>query len=157
LKVDDGYWLIDLMKDSYDSTKSMGATTMLMAAIHNSGSLVTANIGDCALLVLRVIPAAGQSPAHLQAIFKTKPTRYAATKPVQVQRLPHIPEERTHTVIKGSKLETCLVQSGDYVVMGSDGLFDNLQDEDIQRVVAKHCPMDRAASTAVLNEAAAAL
>jgi len=36
-------------------------------------------------------------------------------------------------------------------------LFDNLQDEDIQRLVAKHCPMDRAASTAVLNEAATAL
>lgn len=156
-KVDDGYWLIDLMKDAYESTRSMGATTMLMCSIHNSGSLMTANIGDCSLLVMRVIPTRGDTPAHLQVIFRTQPTRYAATKPVQVQRLPHIPEERTHAVIKASKLETCLVQSGDYVVMGSDGLFDNMQEDDMAKIVSKFCPMDRAASTAVLTEAANAL
>jgi hypothetical protein len=156
LLVDDGHWLIDLMKDSYDATTKLGATTMLLASLSAYGQLLTANIGDCSLIVLRVIPA-GVHPATLQAVFKTTPTRYDATKPVQVQRLPHMPEDRTHTVIKGSKLEAFTVQSGDYVVLGSDGLFDNLRDEDIQRVVDRHCPKDRAASTAVLNEAAAAL
>merc|ERR1740130_2217843 len=90
-------------------------------------------------------------------MFKTTPTRYDATKPVQVQRLPHMPVDRTHTVIQGAKLDACVVQSGDYIVMGSDGLFDNLQDDDIQRLIERHCPKDRAASTAVLNEAASAL
>lgn len=154
--VADGHWLIDLMQDAFDSTSSMGATTMLLASIHDTGTVMTANIGDCSLVILRVIPA-GVAPARLQVIFKTTPTRYEASKPVQVQRLPHMPEERTHTVIRGSKLDTCPVQSGDYMVMGSDGLWDNLQDEDILRVVERHCPLDRAAPTAALNEAAAAL
>jgi len=157
MRTDDGQWMVELTKDAFDSTTARGATTMLLASVHSSGNLVTGNIGDCCLLVLRVIPASGQSPAHLQAVFKTKPTRYDATKPVQVQRLPNMPEERTHNVIKGMKLETCPVQSGDYVVMGSDGLFDNLQDDDIQRLVERHCPLDRAAPTAALNEASAAL
>jgi len=157
MAADDGHWLVDLMKDAFDSTMSMGATTMLLASIHDSGSLVTANIGDCSLLVLRVVKASGSTAAHLQPIFKTKATRYEASKPVQVQRLPHMSEERTHNVITNSKLEVCPVQSGDYVVIGSDGLFDNLQDDDIQEIVERVCPMGRAASTAVLTEAAAAL
>jgi hypothetical protein len=36
-------------------------------------------------------------------------------------------------------VSTTPVQHGDFLILGSDGLFDNLRDEDIKRTVENHC------------------
>lgn len=133
--VDDGTWLTGLIEEAYDATHVYGATTLLLAVLRGS-NLVTASLGDCALLVLR--PCSLQ-PFRLRPIFKTEPGRYDSRRPVQVQRLHGFSDANAHTVIQGAMVSTTPVQHGDILVLGSDGLFDNLRDEDIQRTVERHC------------------
>jgi len=159
---DNGQWIVQMIQDAYNSSEALGATTMLLCSLRETGSLVTANLGDCSLLVLRPLPGL-KLPMRTEVLFKTAPCRYDAKKPVQVQRLPGMPEAGTHHVIAGANLATLKVQHGDLLVLGSDGLYDNLQDEEIQRTVEKHCLMDLslatggAPTTAQLRDAAGAL
>jgi hypothetical protein len=143
------------MEESYSSTRALGATTMLLASMLDNGLLVTANVGDCSLMVLRVVGAAKNQ--RLQVVFRTQVTRYEATKPVQVQRLPNMPESRTHHTLANAKCDTVMLQPSDYLVLGSDGLFDNLQEREIQEIIERHCPMGGVAPSKVLAEAARVL
>lgn len=132
---DDGTWLTGLIEEAYESTSAYGATTLLLAALRDS-NLVTASLGDCALLVLR--PSSFQ-PLRLRSIFKTEPGRYDSRRPVQVQRLHGFSDANAHTVIQGAMVSTTPVQHGDILILGSDGLFDNLRDEDITHTVERCC------------------
>lgn len=134
-ELDDGPWLTSLIEEAYAHTRLYGATTLLLAVLRGS-SLVTANLGDCALLVLR---PCGFHPLRLRPVFKTEPGRYDARRPVQVQRLHGFSDSNAHVVIQGAMVSTTPVQHGDLLVLGSDGLFDNLRDEDIQRTVERCC------------------
>jgi len=147
LAADQAAWLVGLAESAFDATQAQGATTLLLAALRDAncgdggyGHLVTSNVGDCALLVLRPQPEPGSSrPWRLQKIFKTETGRYGSRRPVQVQRLEGCSKSLAHSVLQGAKVQTILVQPGDLVVMGSDGLFDNLTDEDIREAVDRHC------------------
>lgn len=130
-ELDDGPWLTSLIEEAYAHTRVYGATTLLLAVLRGP-SLVTANLGDCALLILR---PCGFHPLRLRPVFKTEPGRYDARRPVQVQRLHGFSDSNAHVVIQGAMVSTTPVQHGDLLVLGSDGLFDNLRDEDIQRTV----------------------
>eukprot|EP00930_Biecheleria_cincta_P027855 TRINITY_DN19486_c0_g1_i1.p1 TRINITY_DN19486_c0_g1~~TRINITY_DN19486_c0_g1_i1.p1 ORF type:complete len:782 (-),score=124.57 TRINITY_DN19486_c0_g1_i1:136-2481(-) len=133
--IDLGSWLINLIQQAYDATKELGATTLLLAALKGD-QLVTACLGDSAILVLR---PTGLKPLKLTSIFKTEPGRYDARRPVQVQRLEGLNVAGAHEVIKKAEVSTTPVQPGDILVLGSDGLFDNLSDADIQRVIERCC------------------
>jgi len=134
-EADDGTWLTGLIEEAYDSTHVYGATTLLLAVLRAS-NLVTASLGDCALLVLRPCSV---MPLRLRPIFKTEPGRYDSRRPVQVQRLHGFSDLNAHTVIQGAMVSTTPVQHGDILVLGSDGLFDNLRDEDIQLTIERCC------------------
>lgn len=134
-EADDGTWFTGLIKAAYDDTQAYGATTLLLAALRDS-NLVTANLGDCALLLLR--PCCSQ-PLKLRPVFKTEPMRYDSRRPVQVQRLRGFKDENAHMVIQEVMVSTTPVQPGDILVVGSDGLFDNLRDQDIQLAIEKFC------------------
>jgi len=58
---------------------------------------------------------------------------------VQVQRLPGFRDENAHIVISEVMVSTTPIQPGDILVVGSDGLFDNLRDQDIQMAVEQFC------------------
>jgi len=158
---DDGTWLTSIIEEAYDSTEAYGATTLLLAAFRGT-DLVTACLGDCALLVLR---PSSLSPLRLRTIFKTEPGRYDSRRPVQVQRLHGFSDAHAHVVIKGAMVSTTPVQPGDVLILGSDGLFDNLKDEDIRRTVEQCCSSfvgapgaaPRAPSQAQLRQTASAL
>jgi len=132
---DDGTWLVGVIQRAYDATEAFGATTLLLAALRGS-DLVAACLGDCALLVLRPCASA---PMRLRAVFKTEPGRYDSRRPVQVQRLQGFSSSHAHAVIQGAMVSTTPVQPGDYLILGSDGLFDNLPDDDIIRTVERCC------------------
>lgn len=132
---EDGAWLVGLIEDAFDATQAYGATTLLLATLRDT-NLVTASLGDCALLVLR---PSSLRPFRLRPIFKTVPGRYDSRRPVQVQRLHGFSDANAHTVIQGAMVSTTPVQHGDLLILGSDGLFDNLRDEDVQRTVEDCC------------------
>lgn len=134
--VDDGSWVIGVMEDSFDATKAYGSTTVLLALMEDTNRLVIANLGDSCCIVLRPVPS---EPSRLRIVFKTEPLRYDTNKPFQVARLAGVSDAKVRTVIKRTRIDTMPAQHGDLLVLGSDGLWDNLHDEDVVRIVEKAC------------------
>lgn len=128
-------WFPELIQAAYDDTKAYGATTLILATLRES-SLVSACLGDSALLVLRPSQV---EPYRLSSIFRTEPGRYDARRPVQVQRLQVSSPASTKKVIEGAIVNSTPVLPGDVIVLGSDGLFDNLGDDDIASVLERYC------------------
>jgi len=130
---------ISLLKEAYEATESKGSTTVLLAALDNStrihGKLhpmiAVLSIGDCELLMLRRTHGR-QSP--LQAVFHTEMQRIDSNvqTPLQLARVDaridaDFDESIALEVIeKGSAVHCVSAYEGDIVVMGSDGVFDNL-------------------------------
>merc|ERR1719310_1349863 len=130
---------IKLLKAAYEATESKGSTTVLLAALDNStrihGKLhpmvAVLSIGDCELLLLRRT-AGRQSP--LQAVFHTEMQRIDmnAQTPLQLARVDaRIDEDFDEAIAlevieKGSAVHCVSAYEGDILVMGSDGVFDNL-------------------------------
>jgi len=132
----DGQWLVEMLKEAYDETESLGATTVLLAAIEDGQRLVVTNIGDCGLLLLRPVP---YQSSRLTCEFRTVPTRYDVNRPVQIARLANVSVAEVHLVMETATIDTVSCQAGDLLVLGSDGIFDNLKDEDISQIVEDHC------------------
>jgi len=151
-----------LVEQAYEGTTVRGATTLILTALRES-NLITACIGDSGLLVLR---PTNKRPLRLRTVFKTEPGRYDARRPLQVQRLPGFTEANAKQVIQGAMVSTTPVQPGDLLVLGSDGLFDNLSDTDIRMVLERVCtpqsppgagPVEPRCIVEQLRKAAAAL
>lgn len=123
-----GEWLINLIQEAFDFTEEHGATTLLLAAIKGN-DLVTACLGDSGILILRPV---SYSPLRLQPIFKTEPGRFDARRPVQIQRLHGCDVASAHEVISSANVGTTPVRPGDFLILGTDGLFDNLSDKQIK-------------------------
>lgn len=155
----DGYrGPIALLKEAYEATESQGSTTVLLGALDNStrihGKLhpmiAVLSIGDCELLMLRRTQGP-QSP--FQAVFHTEMQRidHNVQTPLQLARVderidPDFDESIALEVIeKGSAVHCVSAYEGDMVVMGSDGVFDNLFLDEIVEIVNSSVPMPRGA------------
>jgi serine/threonine protein phosphatase PrpC len=130
---------VSLLKEAYEGTESLGSTTVLLAVLDNStrihGKLhpmvAVLTIGDCELLMLRRLHGR-QSP--LQAVFHTEMQRIDGhvQTPLQLARVddrvdPEFDEELALEVIeRGSAVHCVSAYEGDIIVLGSDGVFDNL-------------------------------
>jgi len=108
-----------------------------MAVIEENNRLVVANLGDCCCLVLR---RNRSQPFVLQIVYKTEALRFQHNKPYQVVRLEGVEDSQMTPVIESTCIDVIHAQHGDLLVLGSDGVFDNLHDEDIVRIVSKTCP-----------------
>lgn len=74
--------------------------------------------------------------SKLEIQYKTEPLRFNATSPVQVVRLPGF---QPGFQSAEANLDSVACMAGDMVVFGSDGIFDNLSDQDIVEIVEAHC------------------
>lgn len=133
---EDPRWLVHMLEEAYDATTSHGSSTVLLAAIEDSNRLVVAQLGDCGLLVLRPTPS---QPERLQLVFRTEPLRYDENKPYQVARLDGISEATVRSVIQRARIDSVPVCHGDIVIMGSDGIFDNLHEEECVSIIERCC------------------
>lgn len=130
---------VSLLKEAYEATESLGSTTVLLAILDNStrihGKLhpmvAVLTIGDCELLMLRRLQG---RQSLLQAVFHTEMQRIDGhcQTPLQLARVddrvdPDFDEELALEVIeRGSAVHCVSAYEGDIIVMGSDGVFDNL-------------------------------
>lgn len=130
---------IALLKEAYEETESFGSTTVLLAALDNStrihGKLhpmiAVLSIGDCELLMLR---RTGGRQSELEAVFHTEMQRidYNVQTPLQLARVDgRIDEDFDESIAfevieKGSAVHCVSAYEGDILVLGSDGVFDNL-------------------------------
>ncbi|OCF71388.1 hypothetical protein I204_08015 [Kwoniella mangroviensis CBS 8886] len=98
-----------------------GSSTCLLALLHNS-TLHIANLGDCCLLLIR----------KGEVVFRTQEMQHAFNFPLQVGT--HSRDEP----MKDAQRYDVSVKKGDVVILGSDGLMDNLFDEDILEIVLQY-------------------
>lgn len=130
---------INLVSAAYESTSSLGSTTLLLTILDNSTQIhgkvhpmvAVISIGDCELVIMRR-KKGRQAP--YEAIFQTEMQRIRghAQSPLQIARVgddvdPNFDEEVALEVIeKGSAVHCVSAKEGDLLVLGSDGVFDNL-------------------------------
>jgi len=128
---------ISMMREAYETSTSHGSTTILTATMDNStrihGKLhpmiAVCSVGDCEILVLRRTDNGQLAPA-----FHTEMQRVDgnAQCPLQLARVdetidPNFSEATMIEVIeKGSAVHCVSAFEGDIVVLGTDGVFDNL-------------------------------
>jgi len=130
---------IPLVREAFESTEALGSTTLVLAVLDNStrihGKLhpmiAVISIGDCELLILRRLQGRN---SMLEAVFHTEMQRIDGhvQTPLQLARVderidPDFYDGITIEVIeKGSAVHCISAYEGDIVIMGSDGVFDNL-------------------------------
>lgn len=147
---------IALLTEAYVATEAHGSTTVLLAALDNSTKIhgklhpmiAVLSIGDCELLMLRRTMGR-QSP--LQAVFHTEMQRIDQNvqTPLQLARVDaRIDEDFDESIAlevieKGSAVHCVSAYEGDIVVMGSDGVFDNLFLDEIVEICNECISMPR--------------
>eukprot|EP00930_Biecheleria_cincta_P041705 TRINITY_DN2862_c0_g2_i1.p1 TRINITY_DN2862_c0_g2~~TRINITY_DN2862_c0_g2_i1.p1 ORF type:complete len:582 (+),score=75.98 TRINITY_DN2862_c0_g2_i1:128-1873(+) len=145
LKNTSGQSPLDALEQGFRGTKSFGSSTALVASLNGrSGHLGVANIGDSALLLLRHQEV--HSTVGLRCAGRTREQQHAFNCPFQLSLLP-TPADFPELVRQGKEklvraiqrrpnakvdqpqdadLYSFEVQEGDLVVLGTDGVFDNI-------------------------------
>lgn len=140
---------LQALQNGFRATKSFGSSTGLVAVLNRSGHLGVANLGDSALLLVRrkeVDPMSG-----FRCLARTREQQHAFNCPYQLSLLPQ-PEDFPALLEEGKeKLVRAMerrpksktdcpydadlfdlhVQEGDLLVLGTDGVFDNLYVDEI--------------------------
>jgi serine/threonine protein phosphatase PrpC len=130
---------IQLLRKAFEGTEALGSTTALLALLDNSTKIhgklhpmvAVITVGDCEMLLLRRFPGRANP---LQVAFHTEMQRIDGhcQTPLQLARVdaridPEFHEDITIEVIeRGSAVHCVSAYEGDIVIMGSDGVFDNL-------------------------------
>merc|ERR1719284_2059762 len=128
---------ISMMREAYEATSCAGSTTILTATMDNSTKIhgklhpmiAVCSIGDCEILVLRRNAEGRLSPA-----FHTEMQRVGgnAQCPLQLARVddtidPNFdPSTMIEVIERGSAVHCVSAYEGDIVILGTDGVFDNL-------------------------------
>ncbi|CAM8916330.1 unnamed protein product [Rhodiola kirilowii] len=127
-----------LIKKAHADTSSKGSATVIVAMLERNGTLKIANVGDCGLRVIR----------RGQIVFTTSPQEHYFDCPYQLSS-----EMVGQTYLDAMVCSVNLVE-GDTVVMGSDGLFDNLCDQEIVTTVSQQSDvLECAKALAILGNA----
>jgi protein phosphatase PTC7 len=143
---------ISMMRDAYESTDSLGSTTVLTAIMDNStrihGKLhpmiAVCSIGDCEILILR----RQSRDARFQPVFHTEMQRIDgnAQSPLQLARVDDSidpdfdPSVAIEVIERGSAVHCVSAFEGDIVILGTDGVFDNLFIEEVISICDAYMP-----------------
>merc|ERR1719174_2726434 len=143
-----------MMRDAYEPSTSLGSTTVLTAVMDNSTKIhgklhpmiAVCSIGDCEILILR-----RTAQGALMPIFHTEMQRIDgnAQSPLQLARVddsvdPNFdPDIMIEVIERGSAVHCVSAYEDDIVVLGSDGVFDNLFVEEIVGICSQMLTQDR--------------
>eukprot|EP00913_Durusdinium_trenchii_P027396 g25699.t2 len=130
---------VSMLRRAFEATESLGSLTVVLAVMDNStrihGKLhpmiAIITVGDCELVVLRRVKGP-RGPLELVCHTEMQRIDGHAQTPLQLARVddridPNFNEELTIEVIeRGSAVNCVSAYEGDIVIMGSDGVFDNL-------------------------------
>ncbi|GAA5807642.1 hypothetical protein MFLAVUS_001012 [Mucor flavus] len=118
---------LDILKQSYEKslteakkTNVLGSTTACIAVLRHD-ELRVANIGDCGISIIR----------NNHYVFRSEEQQHAFNFPYQLGI-------RSRDQPSHAQSFTVKVKKGDIIVMGSDGLYDNLFDKHILELVKQH-------------------
>lgn len=121
---------IEIMQRGFERTMSVvkaerieGSSTALVAVLEDN-QLRVANLGDCACMVIR----------NGEIVFRTIEMQHSFNFPQQLGGWAR------DEPMKDAELYTIEVEKNDIVLLSSDGVVDNLFDEDILEVIASFAP-----------------
>jgi protein phosphatase PTC7 len=142
---------ISLMREAYENTESMGSTTVLTAIMDNSTKIhgklhpmiAVCSIGDCEILILRK-----GTDGRYQPVFHTEMQRIDgnAQQPLQIARVDDSVDAdfdesiAIEVIERGSAVHCVSAFEGDIVVLGSDGVFDNMFIDEIVDLIDHMLP-----------------
>ncbi|GAA0167464.1 hypothetical protein Leryth_002748 [Lithospermum erythrorhizon] len=118
-----------LIKKAHAATSCIGSATVIVAMLETTGILKIANVGDCGVRIIR----------KGQLIFSTCPQEHYFDCPYQLSS-----EDVGQTYLDATVTTVELVND-DTIIMGSDGLFDNIFDSEIVSILAAHLSVSDAA------------
>ncbi|KAL8427794.1 hypothetical protein ACSSS7_007517 [Eimeria intestinalis] len=137
---------LGLLRKGYEATRSFGSATALVVVHEGGDKIGIANIGDSAVIVLR-----RQLWYQMTCVFRSREQQHQFNCPFQLSRLPQ-PSEYDQLRASGkdallrllqnaavipqdtpesASLCSISVMEGDLVILGTDGVFDNLFDYEI--------------------------
>lgn len=109
----------NLIRKAHAATSTIGSATVAVAMLERNGTLKIANVGDCGVKVIR----------KSRVTFSTSPQEHYFDCPYQLS------SETVGQTFLDATVTSIELMEEDTVVMGSDGLFDNLFDQEIISVV----------------------
>ncbi|KAK6163196.1 hypothetical protein DH2020_000060 [Rehmannia glutinosa] len=130
-----------LIRKAHAATTSIGSATTVVAMLETNGILKIASVGDCGVRVIR----------KGQIIFSTSPQEHYFDCPYQLS------SEAIGQTFLDATVTTVELMEEDTVVMGSDGLFDNVFDREIISIVSSCDNVSNAAMFVLLAKALANL
>jgi len=139
-----GKLALHALEQGFQNTKSFGSSTALVAVMNRSGQLGVANIGDSALLILRRKEV--DAGVGLRCVGRSHEQQHAFNCPYQLSLLPTdkdfpaLVEQGKDKLVRAlqrrptakmdlpqdADLYSFSLQEGDLLVLGTDGVFDNL-------------------------------
>ncbi|KAJ1849345.1 hypothetical protein LPJ70_000528 [Coemansia sp. RSA 2708] len=127
---------VDVLRRAYEITAdemealAMRGSSTACVVVLRGDELRVANLGDCGLTVVR----------QGDMVYRTEEQQHSFNFPYQLGTEAHSDSPSDAQVFR------LKIQKGDVIIVGSDGVFDNLFDEDILEEVNQHLPpMMRAA------------
>lgn len=140
--------LREVLKAAHNSATALGSATVIVAAGGPGGIVHVANLGDCGVRVIR----------DGKCTFATTDMLHRYNTPFQLACWPQTEEEEEEEESDFSDdadLYDIEVSPGDILVLASDGLFDNVFDEEVASIVSSI--IDDELSAASAERAASAL
>lgn len=117
---------VDLMYDGYQYSSYVQGSSTCCILVLDGNQLLAANLGDSGFMIIR----------GLEIVYRTKEQQHSFNFPYQIGTGS---ADKPHH----SQRIQIDVQPDDLIILGTDGLWDNLFDEDIIDTVA-HAPSDPA-------------
>jgi len=169
---DPGFSAYLAMRSGFGQARSFGSSTALVAALHSDvGVLGVASLGDSTLMQLR--RGGDGLDTRFRVVARTLEQQHSFNCPFQLCRMPReedIPrllaegkQKLARAVMRRPQVKEDLpedarryslpVEEGDLLVVGTDGVFDNLHDHEICDLLASLCPEAGRASPERLAEA----
>ncbi|XP_008672857.1 probable protein phosphatase 2C 1 isoform X1 [Zea mays] len=118
-----------LLMKAHAATSSIGSATVIIAMLEKTGTLKIASVGDCGLKVIR----------KGQVMFSISPQEHYFDCPYQIS------SEAEGQTYKDALVCSVNLMEGDIIVSGSDGLFDNIFDQEIVSIISESPSVDEAA------------
>ncbi|KAK1588007.1 hypothetical protein Q3G72_019131 [Acer saccharum] len=110
-----------LIQKAHAATSSIGSATIIVAMLERNGTLKVASVGDCGLRIIR----------EGRIIYSSSPQEHYFDCPYQLSS-----EVVTQTYLDAN-VSSVEMMEGDIIVMGTDGLFDNVFDHEIVSTTAR--------------------
>lgn len=118
-----------------DPTVPAGGSTAIVSLLDPSGTLEVANLGDSGYIHLRLNAVHGQSEPQTHA-FNT-PFQLSVIPPAILRRMQAFGGSQLADMPSDAEVSRHSLRHGDVVVFATDGVWDNLFNQDILRIVSE--------------------